>query len=106
MAQNKRNICNQTFNREQELHDHQRTAHGTGKKEGQPPRGAGSAPRQDCVVDKISAVHHFESTDNLSRNAGRSEEGREGANSSRPKERCDRTDEVQQDEFASRRNAG
>ena len=33
MDRNKCNICNQTFNTEEELQEHRRTAHATGKKE-------------------------------------------------------------------------
>ena len=40
MDQNKCNICNKSFNSEQELQEHQRIAHAGGRKEQDRPTGA------------------------------------------------------------------
>lgn len=46
------NICNKQFNSEQELREHQRNAHPTGKKEQERPSGEHQPPRRE---DKIAS---------------------------------------------------
>jgi hypothetical protein len=50
MAQNMCNICHKQFNTEQELQEHQRNTHPTGKKEGDRPSG-----EQHRKEDKIAS---------------------------------------------------
>lgn len=51
MDQNKCNVCNQSFNSEQELREHQRNAHGGSKKE----QGPGSEHNQDSGDKRIAS---------------------------------------------------
>jgi argonaute-like protein implicated in RNA metabolism and viral defense len=51
-GQNTCNICQKQFNSEQELREHQRTAHPTGKKEQGEPSGQQQPPRRE---DKIAS---------------------------------------------------
>jgi hypothetical protein len=48
--QNMCSICNKSFNSPQELQEHQRNTHGTGRKEGDPP-----ASDQSRGQDKIAS---------------------------------------------------
>jgi Zinc-finger of C2H2 type len=50
MDQNKCNVCNQTFNSENELREHQRNAH-AGKRE----QGPGSETNQDSGEKRIAS---------------------------------------------------
>ena len=59
MDQNTCNVCNKSFHSEQELRDHQRTAHSTGKQNpssehNQPNRGEQN-PQQDRGERKIAS---------------------------------------------------
>ena len=46
MDQNTCNVCNKSFNSEQELREHQRTAHAAGKKEHNNPSGETNQPNR------------------------------------------------------------
>jgi hypothetical protein len=52
MDQNKCNVCNQSFNSEQELREHQRNAHGGSKKEQDRP---GSEQNQERGDERIAS---------------------------------------------------
>jgi hypothetical protein len=58
MAQNTCSVCNKSFNTEEELREHQRTAHGSaqgsGKKENERP-GSGEQQPQHRKEDKIAS---------------------------------------------------
>jgi argonaute-like protein implicated in RNA metabolism and viral defense len=47
MDQNTCNVCNKSFNSEQELREHQRTAHSAGKKEQGGQTGEQNQPNRD-----------------------------------------------------------
>ena len=49
MAQTTCNVCNKNFNSEEELREHQKTAHGTGKKQSDNP-GSEQHRRDDKIA--------------------------------------------------------